>query len=68
VGCSLTVSPVAENVTDPQVRFLRVLDETLPIQLRMAWRPTSDNPALTAVLAHAENVWPGPSAELAAGT
>ncbi|MCG2624483.1 LysR substrate-binding domain-containing protein [Arthrobacter sp. I2-34] len=59
VGCSLTVSSVAENVTDPHVRFLRVLDETLPIYLRMAWRRTSENPALPAVLALAEHVWPG---------
>ncbi|PBC57900.1 LysR substrate-binding domain-containing protein [Rhodococcus sp. ACPA1] len=59
VGCSLTVSSVAENVTDPHVHFLRVLDETLPIHLRMAWRPTSDNPALPPVLSLAERVWPG---------
>lgn len=59
VGCSLTVSSVAENVTDPHVHFLRVLDETLPIYLRMAWRGASDNPALLPVLALAERVWPG---------
>lgn len=61
VGCSLTVSSVAENVTDPHVHFLRVLDETLPIYLRMAWREASDNPALAPVLALAERVWPGPA-------
>ena len=61
VGCSLTVSSVAENVTDPHVHFLRVLDETLPIYLRMAWREASDNPALAPVLALAEQVWPGPA-------
>jgi DNA-binding transcriptional LysR family regulator len=61
VGCSLTVSTVAENVTDPHVRFLRVLDKTLPIYLRMAWREASDNPALGLVLALAEQVWPGPA-------
>lgn len=59
VGCSLTVSSVAENVTDPHVRFLRVLDETLPIYLRMAWRGASDNPALLPVLGLADRVWPG---------
>lgn len=61
VGCSLTVSSVAENVTDPHVRFLRVLDETLPIYLRMAWRQDSENPALAAVLKQAEIVWPEPT-------
>lgn len=59
VGCSLTVSSVAENVTDPHVRFVRVLDETLPVYLRMAWRGESDNPALPPVLSLAERVWPG---------
>jgi DNA-binding transcriptional LysR family regulator len=58
VGCSLTVSSVAENVSDPHVHFLRVHDETLPIYLRMAWRETSDNPALPPVLSLAEHVWP----------
>ena len=47
-------------MTDPHVRFLRVLDETLPIYLRMAWRGASDNPALAPVLALADSVWPGP--------
>lgn len=59
VGCSLTVSSVAENVTDPHVHFLRVRDETLPIYLRMAWRGASDNPSLPPVLALAERVWAG---------
>jgi DNA-binding transcriptional LysR family regulator len=59
VGCSLTVSSVAENVTDPHVRFLRVLDETLPVYLRMAWRGDSENPALPPVLSLAEHVWAG---------
>jgi hypothetical protein len=47
------------------VHFLRVLDETLPIYLRMAWREASDNPALGLVLALAGQVWPG-TAETAA--
>ena len=57
VGCSLTVSSVADNVSDPHVHFLRVLDETVPIYLRMAWRPSSNNPALEPVLALSEQVW-----------
>lgn len=65
VGCSLTVSSVAENVSDPHVHFLRVLDETLPIYLRMAWRGTSDNPALPPILALAQRVWPGRAKEAA---
>lgn len=65
VGCSLTVSSVADNVTDPHVRFLRVLDQTLPIYLRMAWQGTTDNPALPPILSLAERVWPGHAQEAA---
>lgn len=68
VGCSLTVSSVAENVTDPHVRFIRVLDETLPIYLRMAWRGDSDNPALPPVLSLAERVCPGGPDDAHAGS
>jgi hypothetical protein len=50
---------VVENVTDPHVHFLRVMDETLPIYLRMAWRGTSDNPALPPIFSLAERVQPG---------
>lgn len=60
VGCSLTVSSVAAHAADPHVRFLNVLDQTLPIQLRMAWRPEGDNMALRAVLKLSEKVWPTP--------
>lgn len=67
VGCSLTVSSVAENVTDRHVRFLRVLDQTLPIYLRMAWHGDSDNPALPPVLSLAEQVWPGCAHDSPAG-
>lgn len=63
VGCSLTVSSVSENLTNPHVKFLRVLDVTLPIYLRMAWREDSGNPALRAVLSVAERVWPHPTDE-----
>ncbi|WP_369045536.1 LysR family transcriptional regulator [Sinomonas sp. P10A9] len=66
VGCSLTVSSVAENVVDPHVRFLRVLDPTLPIQLRMAWMP-DDNMALRAILRLAETVWPSREPQNAGG-
>ncbi|GAA1054294.1 LysR substrate-binding domain-containing protein [Dietzia natronolimnaea] len=62
VGCSLTLSSVAENVNDPHVRFVRVLDETLPVQLQLAWRADDRNPALAAVLELIERVWPAPPA------
>lgn len=57
VGCSLTVSSVAENVVDPHVHFLRVTDQTLPIYLRMAWRQEAQNPALPPILDLAQETW-----------
>lgn len=61
VGCSLTLSSVAAKINDPHVRFVRVLDETLPVRLQLAWRADNRNPALAAVLALIEDVWPDPS-------
>lgn len=61
IGCSLTVSSVAENISDPHVRFLRITEKAAPVQLRMAWQSRSDNPALESVLQVAGHVWPDPS-------
>lgn len=57
VGVSLTVSSVAANISDAHVKFLDITDEYVPIQLRMAWQPKSDNPALKSVLQVADSVW-----------
>ncbi|MCF2571139.1 LysR substrate-binding domain-containing protein [Brevibacterium sp. UCMA 11754] len=38
IGPALTLSSVAENVSDPHVAFVPLVDETPPVQLRMAWR------------------------------
>lgn len=58
VGCTLTLSSVAEAVTDPHVRFLKLLDKTIPVELRMAWRRDYTSPALRAVLELAERILP----------
>ena len=63
IGPSLTLSTVAEQVTDPHVRFVSLLDTTLPVQLRMAWREDAEQePALRAVLALSEQELPTPQA------
>lgn len=61
IGCSLTVSSAAENISDPHVRFLQIKEEYEPVQLRMAWQAHSENPALEPVLQVASQVWPEPS-------
>ncbi len=58
VGCFLTLSSVVDQVGDPRIRFLPVADQTLPVELRLAWRADNDSPALRTVLALAHDVWP----------
>lgn len=57
VGSTLTLSSVQENVTDPHVRFIPLRDRSLPVHLRMAWRPDNRNPVLDRVFAVAEDIW-----------
>jgi DNA-binding transcriptional LysR family regulator len=50
VGCHLTLSSVARNVSDPHVVFVP-LDESSPdVDMRAAWRTDDAGPALRAVL------------------
>lgn len=58
IGCTLTVSSVAEHVTNPEVRFVRVNDDHEPIRLRLAWRLDNENPAVREVLRISEEILP----------
>lgn len=49
---------MADAVTDPHVRFVKLLDKTIPVELRMAWRRDHRSPALRAVLELAERILP----------
>ncbi|MDT0469451.1 LysR family transcriptional regulator [Streptomyces gibsoniae] len=62
VGCALTLTTVADNVSTPGVRFLRVTDHYAPIALRMAWRDKGETGAVATVLRLAERVLPTPEA------
>lgn len=66
IGCSLTLSSVAENVMIPGVSFLRLADRTAPIRLRMAWREHNRSPALKRVLTISERLLPTANVEPAA--
>ncbi|SNT52898.1 LysR substrate-binding domain-containing protein [Rhodococcoides kyotonense] len=50
VGCHLTLASVADNVTDPHVAFVSLSDMDANVDLRVAWREDSTNPALRVVL------------------
>jgi DNA-binding transcriptional LysR family regulator len=61
VGCTLTVSTVAMNINDPGVRFIRMTDSYLPVELKMAWIARPDNEAVEAVLRLSETILPSPA-------
>lgn len=58
VGCHLTLSSVAANAAQKQVAFVPVTDETMDVNLCLAWRQQDDNPALRSVLSLAEELLP----------
>ena len=58
VGCTLTLSSVADAVNEPHVRFVKLADATIPVELRMAWRRDHSSMALKAVLNLAARILP----------
>lgn len=60
IGCSLTLSTVAENVIGQHVVFIPVRDPTSPVQLQMAWREDSSNVALHTIIELSRRVLPAP--------
>lgn len=58
VGCHLTLASVAENVTQRHVEFIPLSDQTLNVDLRLAWRTEDDNPALRSVLTLVDEALP----------
>jgi DNA-binding transcriptional LysR family regulator len=58
VGCHLTLSSVAENAAQKHVEFVPVTDETMDVNLRLAWRQQDESPALGSVLALAGELIP----------
>jgi DNA-binding transcriptional LysR family regulator len=58
VGCHLTLTSVAENASQQHVVFVPVSDETMAVDLLLAWRQNDENPALQAVLDLAADLLP----------
>jgi len=58
VGCHLTLSSVAKNAAQGHVAFVPVSDETMDVNLRLAWRQQDDSPAVRSVLSLAEELLP----------
>lgn len=56
VGCHLTLASVAENASQKHVEFVPVSDETMDVNLRLAWRQDDESPALRSVLYLAEEL------------
>lgn len=58
VGCHLTLRSVARNSSDPHVAFAELQEETLDVDLRVAWRRDDRGPALAAVLEEVRRLVP----------
>ena len=56
VGCAVTVSSVANNVNDPNISFLELVDEAPPIHLQIAWLQAKENAAVTALIELAQSL------------
>jgi DNA-binding transcriptional LysR family regulator len=54
VGCHLTLASVAEHANQTHVEFIPLQDQTLGVDLQLAWRSDDMNPALAAVLSLAQ--------------
>lgn len=54
VGCHLTLASVAEHANQTHVEFIPLQDQTLGVDLQLAWRSDDVNPALAAVLSLAQ--------------
>lgn len=60
VGCSMTVSSVAEHVVNPDVVFVPLADRTTPLDVRLVWRSDDTSVALKEVLRLSEEALPTP--------
>ncbi|MFZ2177316.1 MAG: LysR family transcriptional regulator [Rhodococcus sp. (in: high G+C Gram-positive bacteria)] len=60
VGCSMTVSSVAENVVNPEVVFVPLAGRAKPLDVRLIWREDDESPALREVLRLSEEALPSP--------
>jgi len=58
VGVMLTISTVAANAAREPISFVPVSDPIEQVQLRMAWRADSRNPALGTILRLAKEILP----------
>jgi DNA-binding transcriptional LysR family regulator len=61
IGCSLTLSSVADNVRRAGVRFVELEDQGEPVEVRMAWREDALNAALRPLLKLARELFPSPA-------
>jgi DNA-binding transcriptional LysR family regulator len=62
IGCSLTLSSVADEEAGRGVVYLEIEEATEPVFARMAWRTNTKNAALRSLLVLAEELFPPPGA------
>ncbi|MDS2172669.1 LysR family transcriptional regulator [Nesterenkonia sp. CL21] len=60
MGCGLSLDSVRDNVSSEGVLFSSIAGEDRPLEVRMIWRRTDDNPALHTVIEIAQDAFPDP--------
>jgi DNA-binding transcriptional LysR family regulator len=58
VGCHLTLASVAQHAHQKHVEYVPLKEQTLGVDLQLAWRSGDTNPALGAVVMLAEDLLP----------
>lgn len=61
VGCTMTVSSVAQHVVNPEVVFVPLADRDEPLDVRLVWREDDPSSALAEVLRLSEEALPTPT-------
>lgn len=60
IGCALSLDSVRDNVSSDGVVFKPVSEEQPPLEVRLVWRRSDDNPALHAVVRIARTMFGDP--------
>lgn len=60
MGCALSLDSVRDNIASDGVVFVPIIEASTPLEVRMIWRRADTNPALHAVVAMAEKMFPDP--------
>lgn len=58
IGCAVSLDSVRDNVSSDGVVFLPLAEEQRPLEVRLVWRASDQNPALRSVIQIARTLFP----------